>query len=117
MSIHLGGVNQRTTIVQRISTPKGRRDERERDEMKGAGLEVWFRRRKADDAESSAMWQVDGLIADEPPSLEVPISALPGQHEELLKTFGRLFKLRGYELRGVEHLSAELWTATFKRGR
>ena len=61
--------------------------------------------------------QVDRLLSDHPDELEVPISGLPGQLEELFSLFEGLFELREYRVKEVDRRLNDLWIARLERAR
>lgn len=61
--------------------------------------------------------QVDRLLSGRPQELEVPISGLPGQLNELFSIYERLFELRDYQVRSVDRSLDDLWIARLAKAR
>lgn len=59
--------------------------------------------------------QVDKLLHGRPDELEVPISGLPGQLEELFSVYRCLFELRDYRVNEVDRRQDDLWIARLTR--
>jgi hypothetical protein len=60
---------------------------------------------------------VDRLLSGRPPELEVRISGLPNQLDQLLGIYEGLFELRDYEVVSVERDLDDLWIARVERRR
>lgn len=71
------------------------------------------RRRVSED--HPALQQVDRLLSGRPPELEVPISGLPGQLDQLLGIYEGFFELRDYEVVDVDRRVDDLWIARIER--
>ena len=61
--------------------------------------------------------QVARLTKSHPSTLEVAISALPGQHEDVLRMYVKAFRQKGYRFIELSRGSEGLFTATFQRVR
>ena len=61
--------------------------------------------------------QVDKLLSGRPEEVEVPISGLPGQLNELFSIYEGLFELRDYRVRSVDRRLDDLWIARLARVR
>ena len=59
--------------------------------------------------------QVDGLLVEDKPRLELPVAGLPDQRDELLALYRRLLEPLGYR---IEHLAKndDAWMAHFRKG-
>ena len=60
---------------------------------------------------------VDKLLSGSPDELEVPISGLPGQLNELFSIYEGLFELRDYRVIRVDRSLDDLWIARLARAR
>lgn len=58
---------------------------------------------------------MDRLLAGQPEELEVSLSGLPDQLDELLGVYEDLFELRDYEVINVERPLDDLWIAQLQR--
>ena len=58
--------------------------------------------------------QVDGLLVEDKPRLELPVAGLPDQRDELLALYRRLLEPLGYR---IEHLAKndDAWMAHFEK--
>lgn len=77
-------------------------------------MRAWLGRKRASE-DHPALRQVDRLLSGRPDELEVPISCLPGQLEELVSVFEPLFKLRDYRVVSLDRDLDDLWIARVKR--
>ena len=59
--------------------------------------------------------QVDKLLSGHPDELEVSISGLPGQLDELFSIYRCLFELRDYRVKAVDRRLDDLWIARLTR--
>ena len=75
------------------------------------------RRRASESQNHPGLRQVDRLLSGRPDELEVPISGLPGQLNELLSIYEGLFELRDYRVRSVDRSLDDLWIARLARAR
>ena len=75
------------------------------------------RRRAPQNQEHPGLGQVDRLLSGRPDELEVPISGLPGQLNELFSLYKRLFELRDYRVRSVDRSLDDLWIARLAKAR
>jgi hypothetical protein len=57
------------------------------------------------------------LLSGRPAELEVPISGLPDQLDELFSIYQGLFELRDYRVMGVDRSLDDLWIARLARAR
>jgi hypothetical protein len=55
------------------------------------------------------------LLSGRPAELEVPISGLPDQLDELFSIYQSLFELRDYRVMGVDRSLDDLWIARLER--
>lgn len=77
-------------------------------------MRSWLRRRRVLEAHP-ALQQVDRLLSDQPDELEVSLSGLPNQLDELLGIYEGLFELRDYEVINVDRPLDDLWIAQLQR--
>ena len=75
------------------------------------------RRRASEKQNHPGLKQVDRLLSGRPEELEVPISGLPGQLNELFSIYERLFELRDYRVMAVDRQVDDLWIARLERAR
>lgn len=61
--------------------------------------------------------QVDRLLSGSPEELDVRISGLPGQLNELFSIYEGLFELRDYRVIRVDRSLDDLWVARLARAR
>lgn len=77
-------------------------------------MRTWLGRRRA--AENHpAQKQVDRLLSGRPDELEVPISGLPDQLDDLFSIYERLFELRNYRVVALDRDLDDLWIARLER--
>ena len=76
-------------------------------------MKRWGRRRASES--HPALGQVDRLLSGSPDELEVPISGLPGQLNELFSIYEGLFRLRDYRVIRVDRSLDDLWIARLER--
>ena len=77
-------------------------------------MKSWLGRRRAPE-NHPGLRQVDRLLSGRPDELEVPISGLPGQLEELFALYEDLFQLRQYRVKEVDRRLDDLWIARLER--
>ncbi len=77
-------------------------------------MRAWLRRKRASE-NHPALKQVDRLLSGRPDELEVPISGLPDQLEELVSIYEPLFKLRDYRVVSLDRDLDDLWVARIER--
>lgn len=77
-------------------------------------MKRWLGRRRASE-NHPGLRQVDRLLSGNPEELEVPISGLPGQLNELFSIYERLFELRDYRVKEVDRRLDDLWIARLER--
>jgi hypothetical protein len=75
------------------------------------------RRRASENENHPGLRQVDKLLSGSPDELEVPISGLPGQLNELFSIYQGLFELRDYRVITVDRSLDDLWIARLARAR
>lgn len=75
------------------------------------------RRHASENRDHPGLTQVDRLLSGRPDELEVPISGLPGQLNELFSIYRRLFELRDYRVKAVDRSLDDLWIARLERAR
>lgn len=79
-------------------------------------MKDWLGRRRASN-NHPGLRQVDRLLSGRPAELEVPISGLPDQLDELFSIYQGLFELRDYRVMGVDRSLDDLWIARLARAR
>ena len=79
-------------------------------------MRAW-RGRKRVSENHPAQKQVDKLLLGRPDELEVPISGLPDQLDDLFSIYERLFELRDYRVIRVDRGLDDLWIARLARAR
>ena len=79
-------------------------------------MKDWLGRRRAA-KNHPALGQVDRLLSGCPDELEVPISGLPDQLDELFSIYQGLFELRDYRVIRVDRSLDDLWIARLERAR
>lgn len=77
-------------------------------------MRSWFGRRKGS-KDHPGLRHVDNLLSGHPDELEVPISGLPDQIDELFSIYQDLFELRDYRVMTVDRSLDDLWTARIER--
>ena len=77
-------------------------------------MKSWLGRRRASE-NHPGLRQVDRLLSSRPDELEVPISGLPGQLNELFSIYEGLFELRDYRVKEVDRRLDDLWIARLTR--
>ena len=77
-------------------------------------MKDWLGRRRASN-NHPGLRQVDRLLSGRPDELEVPISGLPGQLDELFSIYQSLFELRDYRVMTVDRSLDDLWIARLAR--
>lgn len=75
------------------------------------------RRRGSGNQDHPGLRQVDKLLSGGPEEIEISISGLPGQLNELFSIYEGLFELRDYRVRSVDRRLDDLWIARLARVR
>ena len=79
-------------------------------------MKSWLGRKRASE-NHPALGQVDKVLLGRPAELDVPISGLPGQLNELFSIYEDLFELRDYRVISVDRSLDDLWIARLARAR
>jgi hypothetical protein len=77
-------------------------------------MKSWLGRRRALE-NHPGLRQVDRLLSASPQELEIRISGLPGQLNELFSVYEDLFELRRYRVKEVDRRLNDLWIARLER--
>jgi hypothetical protein len=77
-------------------------------------MRTWMARRRASE-NHPGLRQVDRLLSGRPDELEVRISGIPGQLDELFSIYEGLFELRDYRVMAVDRRLDDLWIARLAR--
>lgn len=77
-------------------------------------MKDWFGRKRASN-NHPGLKHVDTLLSGRPEELEVPISGLPDQIDELFSIYEGLFRLRDYRVTTVDRRLDDLWIARLER--
>lgn len=79
-------------------------------------MRSWLGRRKAPE-DHPGLRHVDKLLSGRPDELEVPISGLPDQIDQLFSIYRDLFELRDYRVMAVDRHLDDLWIARIEPAR